>query len=311
MRQANLWIVGEVISRPRGQRGHEGEGRQEGGAASAPSRIPAGEDHEHVHGPHQQRQQNLGIKKIHAAVGGEGHDRAGQQAQRHERKAQQQRAVADLVDHFERGQKRNQAGGFLGFQAALLQQIEQAGAEAEHQRGVAGEDEDDVGDEPSLVRDELGQQHRLLADGRNEGQKKYHGKDHHAGRCGLIDRIDDHEEGHRQKCQQRLSVVHRRPDDLARKKQLGQRDEVENHAQAGRMQGDAAEQVTGAGERHEGVDQPDEVAPQCETQPKQRHRPYKFRNPLSLPQIAGPVPNPLVRDLFSTEARARQTKGVT
>ena len=124
---------GEIVGCPGGQRGHEGERCQERGAASAPSGVPAGEDHHHVHGPHQHREQNLGIEKIDVAVGGDGDDRAGDQAQRHEGKTQQQRAIADLVDDFERGQEGDQAGGFLGFQAALLQQIEQARAEAQYQ----------------------------------------------------------------------------------------------------------------------------------------------------------------------------------
>ena len=53
------------------------------------------------------------------------------------------------------------------------------------------------------------------------------------------------------------------------RKSSAKRNEVEDHAEAGGVQGDAAEQVTGAGQRHEGVDQSDEVAPQRETQPKQ------------------------------------------
>ena len=105
--------------------------------------------------------------------------------------------------------------------------------------------------------------------------------------------------------------MHRRPDDVAGQKEFGEGNEMEDHAQAGGMQGDAAEQVAGAAERHESVDQSDEVATQCETQPEQRHRPYKFRNPLSLPQIAGPVCLPLVRSSFSMEIWVRQRKRVT
>src|ERR1700739_4793412 len=69
------------------------------------------------------------------------------------------------------------------------------------------------------------------------------------------------------------------------KKQFRQRNEVENHSQAGRMQCDAAEKVAGPRQRHERIDQSNKVASQRETQPEQRHRPYKFRNPLILPQI--------------------------
>jgi hypothetical protein len=53
--------------------------------------------------------------------------------------------------------------------------------------------------------------------------------------------IDDHEKRHRKEGQKRLSVMHRGPDDRAVEEKLDQRDEVENHAQAGGMQRNAAE----------------------------------------------------------------------
>jgi len=56
------------------------------------------------------------------------------------------------------------------------------------------------------------------------------------------------------KCQQRLPVMHRGPDYMAGEEQLDQRDEVENHAQAGGMQRDAAEKIAGAGQREKGID---------------------------------------------------------
>ena len=59
------------------------------------------------------------------------HDAPRNQAQRHEGKAQQQRAVADFIDHFERWQPQQNSGGFLRLQTVLLYKIEQAGGEAE------------------------------------------------------------------------------------------------------------------------------------------------------------------------------------
>ena len=206
-------------------------------------------------------------------VGGDRDHGAGQQPKRHEWKAKQQRAVADLVNYFQGWEERNEAGGFLGLQATFLQEIKQAGTEADKQRGVSDENQKDVGSQPSFVGHVLGEQHGLFVNSGHEGQKKHHGKNDHARRCGLVNRIDEHEEAHGEESQQRLSVVHRRPDDMAGKEKFGQRDEVENHAQAGRMEGDTAEQVAGARERHEGVDQADEVTTQREAQPKQRHRP--------------------------------------
>jgi len=72
---------------------------------------------------------------------------------------------------------------------------------------------------------------------------------------------------------------------VAGKKKLDQRNEVENHPQAGGMQCDAAEKVAGAAEREERVDQPNKVATQCEAQPKQCHKLGKYQSPLSLLQV--------------------------
>src|SRR5260370_8874314 len=79
--------------------------------------------------------------------------------------------------------------------------------------------------------------------------------------------------------------MHRGPEQLAGEEQFDQRDEVEDHAQAGGVQRDAAEKVAGTAEREEGVDQPDEVAAEREAQPKQCHRLGKYQNPLRLMQV--------------------------
>jgi len=191
-------------------------------------------------------------------------NRTGQQTERHERKTKQQGSVTDLVDDFQRGQERNQAAGFLGFEAALLQQVEQTGSKAEHQSSISGKDQDDVGDEPSVVRDERGQQDGLFVQGCDKGQEEHNGEHDHARRSGVVNGIDDHEKCHRKEGQQRLPVMHRGPDHMAGEEQVDQRDEMEDHAQAGGVQRDAAEKVAGAAERKEGVDQPHEVARQRE-----------------------------------------------
>src|SRR5260370_35252 len=97
-------------------------------------------------------------------------------------------------------------------------------------------------------------------------------------RSGLVNGIHDHEKDHRKEGEQRLSVMHRCPEHVAGEEKLDQRDEVEDHAQAGGVQRDAAEKVAGAGEREEGVDQPDKVATQCEAQPKQCHKLGKYQS---------------------------------
>src|SRR5216684_1722642 len=79
--------------------------------------------------------------------------------------------------------------------------------------------------------------------------------------------------------------MHRGPEHLAGEEQFDQRYEVEDHAQAGGVQRDAAKKVAGAAEREEGVDQPNEVATEREAQPKQCHRLGKYQSPLSLMQV--------------------------
>src|SRR5260370_7975138 len=85
--------------------------------------------------------------------------------------------------------------------------------------------------------------------------------------------------------------MHRGPEQLAGEEQFDQRDEVEDHAQAGGVQRDAAEKVAGAAEREKGVDQPDKVATEREAQPEQCHRLGKYQSPMSLMQVGANLLN--------------------
>jgi hypothetical protein len=76
--------------------------------------------------------------------------------------------------------------------------------------------------------------------------------------------------------------------------EFDQRDEVEDHAQAGGVQRDAAEKITGAAERKKGVDQSYKVARQREAQPKESHRLGKYQSPLSLMQVGPETPGETV-----------------
>jgi len=101
----------------------------------------------------------------------------------------------------------------------------------------------------------------------------------------VVNGVNQHEECHRKEGQQRFPIVHGRPDNMAGEEQFSQRNEVEDHTEAGRVEGDAAKQIAGAGQRYEGVDQADKVATQRETEPEQRHV-FFVPELLSLPQIA-------------------------
>src|SRR5258708_1186771 len=130
-----------------------------------------------------------------------------------------------------------------------------------------------------------GEHQRVVGQRGDERQKKYDGETHDSGRPWFVEGVDSHEKGHRKERQQRLPGMHGSPDHVAGEEKLDQRDEVEDHAQAGGVQRDAAEKVAGTAEREEGVDQPDEVAAEREAQPEQCHRLGKYQSPLSLMQV--------------------------
>jgi len=58
--------------------------------------------------------------QVDVTVGRHRDDGARNQTQRHERKTEQQRTVADLIDHFQRRKKKSGLLGFLSFQSTLL-----------------------------------------------------------------------------------------------------------------------------------------------------------------------------------------------
>src|SRR5215471_16892595 len=109
---------GEIVGGPSRECCNEGEGCEEGGTASAPAGVPAGEDHHHVDGPHQHGKKNLGIEEIDVADarGRNRDDRTRDEAERHERETEQQRAISDLIDYFKCWQERYETSWLLGFQ---------------------------------------------------------------------------------------------------------------------------------------------------------------------------------------------------
>ena len=52
---------------------------------------------------------------------------------------------------------------------------------------------------------------------------------------------------------------------------IGERNEVKDHPQIGRVQGDLVQQVAGAGQRHQRIQQAHGVATQRDSQPKYGH----------------------------------------
>ena len=188
------------------------------------------------------------------------HDRACNQTQGHEWKAEQQRAESDFVNDFERGQAREKSARFFRLQRALLNEIKQAGAEAQNQRGVAGEDQSDVGKQPAPREPREVSRNGCWPVTATKVNRNTSGKTTMPGDVVLIDQVHDQEDDHDQESQHGLGVVHRSQRDLAGELHgFCERNQMEDHAQVGSMQGDAVQQIAGAGQRHQCIEQADGV----------------------------------------------------
>src|SRR5690348_656737 len=84
--------------------------------------------------------------------GGLGDHHACGQTSGHKRKSYEQGAKADFIGYLKRGQAGEKSLGLLGLQGTLLEQVEEAGAEAQDQGGVTGEDQRNMSYEPALAR---------------------------------------------------------------------------------------------------------------------------------------------------------------
>ena len=224
--------------------------------------IPARVQQHHVDRPHQQRQQDLGIQEVHGPEMLLRDHRPGDQPEGHERKAQQQRLVADVVNHFQRRQLRQIARQVLGLQAALLQQVQNAGAEAEEQRGVAGEDQRDVGENPAAAHQLGVEQRRPLRDRGGKGQQEHQRKHENSRRERPVARVHEQEKRQDHEGQQRFRFVdrHQRQRQVAGDHgALRQRDKMEHHAQAERREHDLRQEIAGTAHRRRRPQQADDV----------------------------------------------------
>lgn len=258
----------EVVGGPSHNRRGEGGTGEPCGPASSPSGGQASEDHEQIDGPHQHREQNFRVGKINSSVGRFSNHSAGNEAQRHERKSQHQRLVADIVDDLERGQAREHPAAALRFQSAFLHQVENAGTEAQEERCVSGKDHEDMHVQPAPSNHVGGEDEGLLASGGDESEQEDERKNHDARRGGLVYQIGDHENDHDQESQQRLRIVHRGGGELTiLDDRLGQRNEVKDHSQVRGVERDLAEEFRCAGERHQGVEQSRGIKDERDPQP--------------------------------------------
>jgi hypothetical protein len=130
------------------------------------------------------------------------------------------------------------AGG-LGFEAALLNQVEERGQQRDHQRGVGGQQKHDVEEYPAGA-DGSGESFLPRAEGCQHGEHEGDRQDEDSQRDAAVPRVDDQKSEREDKRKQRLDFV-----GLDRKtmvggvKRLGERYEVEESCGYGGGDGEA------------------------------------------------------------------------
>jgi hypothetical protein len=94
-----------------------------------------------------------------------------------------------------------------------------------------------------------------------EGQQKHQGEDDDAWRSSVIDHVHKQENDHHQKAQHGLSVLNRSQRRRAGKpERFRQRNKVKHHSQIGGVERDSVQEVAGAGECHQRIEQANGVA---------------------------------------------------
>ena len=238
-----------------------------------PARTPARVHHHQIHRPHQDGEQYLGIEEIDAPERGLRDYGTCNQPERHEGKPEKQRTIADVVNYFECRQARKDSRRFLGLQCAFLDQIKKTGAKTYTQGRITGKDEGDVRDQPALAHPGRHLENWLLTGSGHQSQKKHQGEHDDARGGGFIGQVHEHESHHDQEGQHRFRIVHRSQRDLPRELDgFGQGDQMEDHPEIGRVQGDFTQQVAAAGKSHQCIKQANRVAAERNSQPKDGHR---------------------------------------
>ena len=146
----------ERVRRPHGKHDEEDEAGEIDGAASAKTAVAADEDHQHVGDPHGDGEKNFGVGEEGGADGLECDDRADEKAGGHAWETEEQSFEGDLVEDFERWQEAAAGGGALLLEAALFDEIKQAGDEREEECGVGGEEQRYVEEQPAGADEGVG-----------------------------------------------------------------------------------------------------------------------------------------------------------
>jgi hypothetical protein len=142
---------GKLIRRPDRDYHKKDEAGEIDGAAASETRVAADEDHQDVRDPHGDGEENFGVGEERRTDGLQSEHGAYEEASGHAGEAEAEGVEGDLVEGFERRQPGARGLRALLFEAAFLDEIEQAGDKREEERGVGGEEKSDMEEEPSGV----------------------------------------------------------------------------------------------------------------------------------------------------------------
>ena len=232
--------------------------------------MAADVDHRDVGKPHGEGEEDLGIAKVRRTDGDLGDERADEEAGGHAGKAEEERPEGDLVGGFERWEP-GDGGGFL-FEAALLDEVEHGGEKRDKKRGVGGQEESDVEEDPAGV--EEGEGGVLLArmEGGDENEEEADGEDEDAERDGFVTAVDEEEGQSEDEAEEGLGLVGVDGQAMVGGvEHLGERDEVEEDGGDGGGDGDvtpAGTVVERDGQNREGGDA---VEKNRDSEPEERH----------------------------------------
>jgi hypothetical protein len=262
---------GELVGSPDRENDEEGEAGKVDGATPAQAGVAADEDHEAVGQPHGEGEEDLGIEEVMRPDGLLSDPGADEEAGGHAGKAEEEALEGDLVGGLERREP-GEAGG-LALETALLHEIEQGGQEREEEAGVGGEEESDVEEDPGGAERQEGLGAvQAGTEGGEDAEQEGQGKDEDAESDGAEAEIDGHEGEGEQEGEEGLELVGLDGQAVVGgDEHLDERDEVEEHSEDGRGDGDGAPAGTVVERRGQDRECSDAVEKDRDFEPEERH----------------------------------------
>ncbi len=247
----------ELVGCPDGEHDQQNGSGEICGAAAAEAGGVADKEQQDVDGPHDEGGDDLGIAEVGCAEGGIlREDGADDEADGHAGEAEEQRGVGDalkVVQGWEPVEGRGTGAGGLGFDTALLYEIEHGGEDAETESCICGEQGRDVRDEPADADAGGGKDVAIDAERGDEDDEKGDRQGEDAERDGSVKPPDEEEgscdeEGEEGFC---IADADREPA-MGGGEHFDYRDEVEEEGEAAEVDGGFAPAL--AGKEHGGKD---------------------------------------------------------